>query len=311
MSTVWVAGSINMDVVATSERLPLPGETISGTDLRYFPGGKGANQAVAAVRAGASVSMIGRVGDDAFSDQLLGFLGRAGVNLDGVTTTPDTPTGTALVIVDRAGENVVVVVAGANGEVTPDDMTHATVREGDVLVSQFEIPQTTLIGFFEAGRSARASTLLNPAPAMSCSRELLELTDVLVLNERELAYFTGNALDPITPTREIAAIANDLRVHPEQVIVVTLGARGVVAIVKERTLELPGKDVSAIDTTGAGDCFVGNLAAALAGRRTLDHAVRFANAAASLCVQRRGAGVSMPSIDETIRIAPTFEGADG
>jgi ribokinase len=308
MSTVTIVGGINMDVVAISARLPLPGETISGKDLRYFPGGKGANQAVAAARAGASVTLIGRVGDDAFSGQLLEFLGQQGVNLDGVTTTPGTPTGTALIVVDHAGENMIVVVPGANGEVTPGDVTREQIRKGDVLVSQFEIPQATVIDFFEAGRSAGASTLLNPAPAMSCSPELLQLTDVLVLNERELAYFAEKSIEPTTSTDEIVRIAKDLRVKSEQVIVVTLGARGVVAIVNERRVEVPGHPVSAIDTTGAGDCFVGNLAAALADGKTLERAVRLANAAASLCVQRMGAGVSMPFIDETSQVAALAAG---
>jgi ribokinase len=303
MSTVRVAGSINMDVVATCERHPRPGESIAGDDLRYFPGGKGANQAVAAARAGATVTMIGRVGDDVFSEQLLAFLGQQGVTVDSVTTTPSTRTGTALIVVDSAGENTVVVVAGANGEVVPNDVTHEAIREGDVLVSQFEIPQTTITEFFKAGRRAAASTVLNPAPAMRCSRDLLELTDVLILNESELASFTAKPVGPKTSTDEIIAIADDLRLYPAQVVVVTLGARGAVAIVNERTVQVPGKHVSVIDTTGAGDCFVGNLAAALADRQTLDAALRFANAAASLCVQRVGAGVSMPFIDETNQIA--------
>lgn len=307
MSTVTIVGGINMDVVAISARLPLPGETISGKDLRYFPGGKGANQAVAAARAGASVTLIGRVGDDAFSGQLLEFLGQQGVNLDGVTTTPGTPTGTALIVVDHAGENMIVVVPGANGEVTPGDVTHEQIGKGDVLVSQFEIPQATVIGFFEAGRSAGASTLLNPAPAMSCAPELLQLTDVLVLNESELAYLAEKSIEPTTSRDDIVRIAKDLRVHREQVIVITLGARGVVAIVNERRVEVPGHPVSAIDTTGAGDCFVGNLAAALADGTTLERAVRLANAAASLCVQRMGAGVSMPFIDETSQVAALAE----
>jgi ribokinase len=307
MSAVTIAGGINMDVVASSARLPLPGETVFGKDLRYFPGGKGANQAVAAARAGASVTLIGRVGDDAFSGQLLEFLGRQGVDLDGVATTPGTPTGTALIVVDDTGENMIVVVPGANGDVTPDDVTHQQIGKGDLLVSQFEIPQATVIGFFEAGRTAGASTLLNPAPAMPSSPELLQLTDLLVLNETELAYFAETSVEPTTSTGEIVRIAKDLRVHREQVVVVTLGARGAVAIVDERSVEVPGNPVSAIDTTGAGDCFVGNLAAALADGKTLERAVRLANAAASLCVQRTGAGVSMPFRDETRQVAALAE----
>ena len=208
---------------------------------------------------------------------------------------------------DDAGENMIVVVPGANGEVTPRDVTHQEIRKGDVLVSQFEIPQATVIDFFEAGRRAGASTLLNPAPAMRCSPELLQLTDVLVLNETELAYFAETSIEPTTSTDEVVRTAKALRVRREQVIVVTLGARGVVAIINERRVDVPGIPVSAIDTTGAGDCFVGNLAAALAVGKTLDRAVRLANAAASLCVQRTGAGVSMPFIDETSQVAALAE----
>lgn len=298
MSKVYVAGSINMDLVAATVRFPKPGETVQGTTFSTFPGGKGANQAVAAARVGGHVEMIGKVGADAFGDELRDFLSREHVGLvhTGVTTTG--PTGTALIVVSASGENQIVVVAGANGALTPSDIDPVSLEKGDVLVSQFETPLETVEAILAKARSAGTTTILNPAPAQACSPQLLSLVDVLVVNETELAFFAGaESVDPAS-AEAVAAAAQRVRVHPEQVVVVTLGERGCMAFIGERRISIEGRTVDVVDTTAAGDCFVGSLAARLASGDTTERALNYANAAASICVQRHGAGPSLPLATE-------------
>ncbi len=291
MNKVLVAGSINMDVVATSERHPQPGETVSGEELHFFPGGKGANQAVAAAKLGAETSMIGKLGNDGFADELENFLRAQGINMEHVHRTKKTATGTALIVVAGA-ENTIVVVPGANGLLSEDDLEPVSISKGDILLSQFEIPFDTIAEFFIRGKEAGAKTILNPAPAKKEGAHLLEIADVLVVNETELAFFMGEVA---IPEESILDAAKRLRVRPEQIIIVTLGASGVLLLDGDKQRRIPGHKVVAVDTTGAGDCFVGALAAELASGHSLDDAVGRANVAASICVQKLGAGPSMPS----------------
>ena len=193
MGRVFVAGSINMDVVATAERHPALGETVAGKEVLYFPGGKGANQAVAASKLGAATTLIGRLGKDAFGRELRTFLADQGVDLGLVRDTADAHTGTAIITLANA-ENTIVVVPGANDLVTPDDVASAVLGKGDIAVSQFEIPLATINAFFRRARAAGASTMLNPAPARALDAELLDLVDILVLNETELALLARVAL---------------------------------------------------------------------------------------------------------------------
>ena len=192
MGRVFVAGSINMDVVATADRHPQVGETVAGKAVLYFPGGKGANQAVAAAKLGAPTTLIGRLGTDAFGQQLRTFLAAQGVDLAFVKDTADTHTGTAIITIANA-DNTIVVVPGANALVSADDVGAAELTKGDVAVSQFEIPLPTISAFFRA-RAAGATTILNPAPAIKFGPELLDLVDVLILNETELGFLTGTEL---------------------------------------------------------------------------------------------------------------------
>lgn len=297
MGHVFVAGSINMDVVATAERHPRIGETVAGKAVLYFPGGKGANQAVAAAKLGATTALIGRLGTDAFGQQLRAFLAAQGVDLAYVQDTADVHTGTAIITVADA-DNTIVVVPGANARVTPEDVAAPVLAKGDVAVSQFEIPQPAIAAFFRQARAAGATTILNPAPASPCSAELLDLVDVLILNETELGFLAGIELaDGDDPARFIAA-AKSLHGGSDRCICVTLGKRGVLALTGGEATLIEGHTVKAVDTTGAGDCFVGAIAAQLATGIPIRDALGYANAAASICVQRMGAAPSMPTAAE-------------
>ncbi|MFH0296198.1 ribokinase [Bradyrhizobium sp. 31Argb] len=300
MGRVFVAGSINMDVVATAERHPRVGETVAGSAVLYFPGGKGANQAVAAAKLGAPTTLIGRLGKDALGAQLRTFLAAQGVDLSFVKDTPETHTGTAIITVADA-DNTIVVVPGANALVDADDVAMPVLAKGDIAVSQFEIPQATITAFFKSAHAAGATTILNPAPAREFDNELLDLVDILVLNETELGLLTGRELrDSDDYTRFIDA-ARSLA-GSDKIICVTLGKRGVLALAEGESLMAPGREVKAIDTTGAGDCFVGALASQLAGGSNLRDALGYANVAASICVQRMGAAPSMPTAAEVTRV---------
>ena len=297
MARVFVAGSINMDVVATADRHPQVGETVAGTAVLYFPGGKGANQAVSAAKLGAPSTLIGRLGADAFGKELRTFLAAQGIDLTFVKDTAEAHTGTALITIANA-DNTIVVVPGANALVSAEDVGAAALAKGDVAVSQFEIPLQTIAAFFARARAAGATTILNPAPAIKFGRELLDLVDVLVLNETELGVLAGVALrDSDDDARFIEAIRL-LQTRPDQTVCVTLGRRGVLAVIDGQASVIAGRAVKAVDTTGAGDCLVGALAAQLAGGKSIHDALIYANAAASICVQRMGAAPSMPTAAE-------------
>lgn len=300
MGRVFIAGSINMDVVATADRHPRVGETVAGRQVLYFPGGKGANQAVAASRLGAQTTLIGRLGRDAFGAELRTFLGAQGIDLDSVRDA-DTHTGTAIITV-AASDNTIVVIPGSNALVSADDVAAVPMAKGDVAVSQFEIPLPTIAAFFARARAAGTVTVLNPAPAQKMSRELLALVDILVLNETELGFLTGAELSESDEAVEIIGVARKLQARADQTICVTLGKRGVLALAASEELAVPGRTVKAVDTTGAGDCFVGALAAQLADGMPLRAALTFANVAASISVQRMGAGPSMPTAVEVAAV---------
>ena len=297
MGRVFVAGSINMDVVASAPHHPKVGETVLGRDLFFFPGGKGANQAVAAARLGAQVSLIGRIGRDDFGAQMAAFLSAQGVDLKHVQDTEGKATGCALIVVANK-DNAIVVVPGANAELSARDIEAVSVSRDDVLLSQLEIPTATVAAFFARGRASGARTILNPAPAIAVEPSLFALADLIILNETELAAFTGRQVEATAAAGEIVEVANTLRSRADQVVCVTLGARGVVASGSGETHVIDGRQVEAVDTTGAGDCFAGAVAAELARGASVADALQFANVAASICVQRMGAGPSMPGLDE-------------
>ena len=297
MGRVFVAGSINMDVVATATRHPRIGETVAGTALLYFPGGKGANQAVAAAKLGAPTTLIGRLGKDAFGDELRAFLRAQGVDLSFVQATAGAHTGTAVITTANA-DNTIVVVPGANALVSATDVAAPIIAKGDIAVSQFEIPLPAIGAFFKRARTAGAITILNPAPAIEFGTGLLELVDILILNETELGLLAKVELRDTDDHARLIEAARSLPIGRNKVVCVTLGKRGMLALIDGGPTIVAGRTVKAVDTTGAGDCFVGAVAAQLAGGNSIGDALDYANAAASICVQRMGAAPSMPAAAE-------------
>jgi len=246
--------------------------------------------------------LIASVGDDRFAGELTHFVEDAGVDISAVRVVPGAPTGVALVIVDARGENSIVVVAGANGSLEPTALDAVRVDRGDVVVAQLEVPATTVAAAFERARSCAATTMLNPTPTQDMSAWLDHLVDVLVVNEIELSTLTDTAITSRSSVDEIrAAIARLGRGASGRAVVATLGARGAVAVIDDRLVEVAGRAVEAIDTTGAGDCFIGALAARLADGEPIVAALEFANVAASICVERVGAGPSMPTLDDVLQ----------
>lgn len=292
MGKIIVAGSINMDVVAQTEHLPRAGETIFGRDLHYIPGGKGSNQAVAAGRLSDNVYLAAKLGHDAFGDSLKNFLEQESLHLDYLQFSETAPTGVALIVVDDRSENHIVVISGSNYELNEADVSAIDITPADILVSVFEIPQETILALFKRAKAKGAKTILNPAPAKQFMDGLQELVDYLIVNETELAFFAGTTVSEEFDT--LKHQAKQLRSHDEQVIIVTLGAKGLIALRGNELIHIEGQAVKAIDTTGAGDCFVGAFSVALSAGQALEKALHFANLAASLSVQKLGASSSMP-----------------
>src|SRR3977135_540241 len=249
MGRVFVAGSINMDVVATADRHPRIGETVAGNAVLYFPGGKGANQAVAAAKLGAATTLIGRLGKDAFGDELKAFLAAQGIDLSFVQQTPDAHTGTAIITVANA-DNTIVVIPGANALVSAADVAAPTLAKGDIAVSQFEIPLPAISAFFKRARATGATTILNPAPSIEFGRELLDLVDILVLNESELGFLTKIELHDTDDYPRFIEAARSLQTNKDKTICVTLGKRGALALVDGQPMIIPGGAVTAADPTG-------------------------------------------------------------
>lgn len=289
---VAVIGSLNLDLVVPVPRHPRPGETVLGGDHFTNPGGKGANQAVAAARLGRRVAMVGRVGDDPAGRTLLGAVSGAGVDVSHVGVTEGVPTGLAVVMVDEHGENAIVVSAGANARLSGADVTAAgpMLREAAVTLVQLEVP---LDAVEEAVARAGSSVILNPAPATPLPDDLLAGVDVLVPNRTELAALVGGCVPDTLPDAE--ALARRCRCPA---VVVTLGARGALLVQADRAVHVVAPEVQVVDTTAAGDCFCGALADALVRGEPLEAAVRWAVRAAALATTRPGALASLPTAEE-------------
>jgi ribokinase len=293
MGEVVVVGSINLDLVALVERLPGPGETVAGRSGGALLGGKGANQAVAAHRAGAVTRLLGAVGTDGAAATVLAELRATGLDTAGLARVPG-PTGVAHVLVG-GGDNMIVVVAGANAALDPVRIAAAPFAPGDVCVGQLETNAEALLAGFRRAREAGALTLFNPAPALpDRMAEPAALSDVIVANETEWSLLTGGGFDAADPAAGLAAAARDPSLAGAQLLVATLGARGVCAWIGGEIFSLPGHAVPVTDTTGAGDCFCGYLAAGLALGEAPRTALAQANAAAALAVQTPGGAASVP-----------------
>lgn len=298
---VVVAGSVNMDLVVRAARHPRAGETVLGDTFQTFPGGKGANQAVAAARLGARASLVAMLGDDAFGDSLEEFLRSEAVDVTHLLRTPGT-SGVGCIVVDAHSQNTIVVVPGANARLGPEAVQRVPVSQGDLLVSQLEIPLDTVQAFFEHGKARGATTLLNPSPAQACPHRLCDLADILVLNETEAALLAGTPAFDRHDVQAVQEAARALQARVGQVVVVTLGDRGAIALHAGTLHAIPARQVQAVDPTGAGDCFVGALAARLVAGDALLVALHYANAAASICVQANGAAPSLPHRAEVVSV---------
>jgi ribokinase len=290
---VCVVGSTMVDLVTRVKRLPAPGETLEGRSLTLGYGGKGGNQAVAAAKLGARVTLVTRIGGDAFGDGAYANYRELGIDLRFVLRDDAAVTGVAPIFVDDEAQNCIVIVPGENGALTPDDVqgARAAIEAADILVCQLEIPIATVMAAFAIARAANVTTLLNPAPAAALPDRLWRVTDIVVPNETEAELLTGIAL---TGDAEAEAAARVLLARGARGVILTLGGRGSLVIDADTCTRIAPVRVDAVDTTGAGDAYVGTLAMCLAAGRTLVGAARCANLIAALSVTRPGTQTSFP-----------------
>lgn len=305
MSNILVIGSLNTDLVVQAPSFPQPGETISGGDLQVIPGGKGANQAVAAARHGAQVSMLGRVGSDNFGGFLLDNLKSNGVDARLVQRT-ESATGTAIIVVDANGQNSIVLSAGANGRVSEADVEAASFSDFQLLLLQLEIPIPTVLSAARRARDHGRRVILNPAPAQDLPEELIALTDYLIPNETELSLLSGMHVEDI-PSAEVAA--KSLLSRGVRNVIVTLGSKGALIVTRTQVTHVDSFKVNVVDTTAAGDAFIGGFANKLLESSslplseqeqasTLQETVRYGCACGALAVTKFGAQPSLPGRDE-------------
>ncbi|MBI3414328.1 MAG: ribokinase [Verrucomicrobia bacterium] len=296
---IVVVGSSNTDLVIRSARLPRPGQTVLDGEFQIMAGGKGANQAVAAARAGARVTFVANIGRDDFGDASLKRLRREGINTRFVVRSRAAPSGIALICVGENGENLISVARSSNDELTPNHVraAEAAIRAARCLVAQIEVPLNTVKTAMLLARRHGVPVLLNPAPAKDLPTSLLRLVHFLTPNEVELAHLTGRSG---TRKADVIAGARQLLALGAKHVLVTCGARGVCWCNAEAVRWFTPPKVKAIDTVGAGDCFSGVLAASLARGESMDDAIRFAVVAAAISVTRPGAQPSMPSRNEIV-----------
>ena len=295
---VVVVGSSNTDlVVRTGERLPGPGETVLGGDLLTAAGGKGANQAVAAARLGAEVTLVACLGRDDFGDRALAGLTAEGIDTDRLVRDPEAPSGTALILVNDAGENLIAVAPGANARLTPQHVSRAApaIRSADVLLLQLEVPLDTVEAAARIAADAGVMVVLDPAPARPLDDELLRRIDLLTPNVSEAERLAG---ERIIGEEDVKRVAAALAARGPRQVVLTRGARGCFVHTPDSVFSLPATATEAVDTTAAGDCFNGALACALGEGAPLRQAIEFASRAAALAVSRQGAQPSLPRRSE-------------
>jgi len=303
MADIVVVGSLNMDLVVRVKQMPVPGETVSGGDLSMICGGKGANQAVAAGRIAGEAAMIGRVGNDSFGQRLIASLKESHVDIQAIKKG-ETATGTAVILVDENGENSIVISPGENGKVSIDDLRQADaiLREARFILTQFELPVAVVEALIQEVATFPAKLILNPAPFRSISRELLSKVDFLVPNEIEAEQLTGIKINSIDDAKQATRVLLDWGVTQ---VIITLGANGALFANSKGMQIIPAYQVKPVDTTAAGDTFIGGFAAALNRNFSIEDAVRYGNAAAAIAVTRFGAQTSIPTREEVDRFYQT------
>ena len=298
-SPIIVFGSINMDLVVYSDKQPTKGETILGNSFETFQGGKGANQAVAVAKLGLPVSLIGKVGNDVFGDELLENLKRETVDTS-MIVRHEGPSGVAFIYVfEQTSENHIIVISGSNKEVKSNQISDKELSTSDVLISQLEVPPSEIEDLFIRAKNSGTYRMLNAAPALEISKNLIRETDLLVMNESELENLSERSV----VNENIDSIAEAIKVlnlKTTQSIAVTLGSKGVYVYTNQKGDFIDGHKIEAVDTTGSGDCFIGALATHYLKSNDLLDSVNFANKAAALSVTKRGASASMPTLEEVV-----------
>ncbi|MBA7484200.1 Ribokinase [subsurface metagenome] len=294
---IIVFGSINIDFIARTSRLPVPGETIIGYDFQNLPGGKGANQAVACARLGAETMMIGCVGSDIFGDNIITELKNSGIDVSLISRNNRVSTGVALITVNKTGENNIIIIPGANGEVGKNELMilESTLEKVDILLLQLEIPIDIVLQAAILGKEKKVTVILDPAPAQKFPEELFRLVDVFTPNEIETASLVGFNIDSWDKASKAAHIFLQKGVRQS---VIKMGNKGTLLTNQKFEQIYPSVPVEAIDTVGAGDAFNGALAVALNEGKTINEAVQWGNAAGAFAVTRKGAQTAMPSRSE-------------
>lgn len=291
-SKILVIGSSNTDMTIKSQTIPHPGETVIGGEFKMGAGGKGANQAVAAKRLGGDVTFMCKVGNDIFGDNAVKSYKREGMDVSHVLRS-DKPSGVALILVDADAENCISVAAGANGDLTPDDIESNAdlIRNSDILLLQNEIPVESVVLAAKIAHEAGAYVIMNPAPACEFPDEIFRYIDLMTPNQTESEFYTGVH---VSDESSAQAAADALRSKGVGDIIMTMGSKGSMGFTSEGTFFTPSRKVQAVDTTAAGDTFCGALAVALSEGKTLKEAAEFATAASALTVQKMGAQESIP-----------------
>ncbi len=295
---ILIVGSLNMDLVVNVARHPEPGDTVLGGDLQTFPGGKGANQAVAAAKAGGDAAMLGLIGADSYGSTLLESLAKAGVDAKAIQQISG-PSGVALIAIDEAGENTIIVSPGANGKLTPERLSDDVLEEVALVLMQLEVPLETVREVAARAQQRGIEVMFNAAPVQDLPRDLLPNLSYLILNEGEAAFLSDMS---VTDEASALAAAKRLRESGVSAVVITLGAQGVIWSSEEDEGHLPAHQVEVVDTTASGDAFCGALAVQLANGHTLAESLRFANAAGALAATKKGAQPSLPSASDIERL---------
>jgi ribokinase len=295
MKKILVVGSLNMDLVTELNRTPKVGETTIGGNIVKIPGGKGANQCAAMARLGADVAMIGRVGKDEYGDILIDTLKEFGAKTDGIKKDEKVDTGLAFIMVNADGDNSIVVIPGANFSLVKEDISRDMVEECDFVVAQFETPLEIVKEVFRVSKELGKKNVLNPAPAKEIDDEMISLVDILVPNETELEILTAIKIDGMDDIDRGAKALLDKGVEE---VIVTLGKDGSKYYSKDKTIKVDGKVVKAVDTTAAGDSYIGGLIYSLSKGMEIEEAMNYATMVSALTVTKKGAQSSLPSAKE-------------